>query len=68
MPLRLPGGNSPRRAARCSRLTELGFGESDLARINGPIGSAIGAVSPAEVAISIVAQMTQILRRGERAE
>jgi len=55
-------------AARCSRLTELGFGEPDLARIHGPIGLAIGAVSPAEVAISIVAQMTQILRRGERAE
>lgn len=55
-------------AARCSRLTDLGFREAELARIHGPIGLAIGAVSPAEVAISIIAQMTQILRRGERAE
>ena len=28
----------------------------------------VGAVSPAEVAVSIVAEMTQILRRGEKAE
>ena len=34
----------------------------------GGIGLAIGAISPAEVAISIVAQMTQILRRGKEAE
>jgi len=61
-------GSRRTHAARCSRLTELGFGEADLARIHGPIGLAIGAVSPAEVAISVVAQMTQILRRGERAE
>ena len=54
----MPGG--------CARLKELGFGDRDLARIHGPIGLPIGGISPAEVAISIVAQMVQILRRGER--
>ena len=61
-------GSRRNHAGRCARLKELGFGDSDLARIHGPVGLPIGAVSPAEVAISIVAQMTQILRRGEKAE
>jgi len=54
--------------ARCRRLVELGFAEADLARIHGPIGLSIGAVSPAEIAASILAQMTEVLRRGGAAE
>ncbi len=61
-------GSRRTHAARCSRLKELGFGDDDLARIHAPIGLAIGGVSPAEVAISIVAQMTQILRHARAAE
>ena len=58
-------GSKRTHAARCSRLIEMGFTAADLARINGPIGLSIGAVSPAEIAVSILGQMTQALRQGD---
>jgi xanthine dehydrogenase accessory factor len=61
-------GSKRTHAARCQRLTEMGFTEAELARIHGPIGLSIGAVSPAEIAVSILGQMTEVLRRGEKAE
>ncbi len=61
-------GSKRTHAARCGRLREMGFTDADLARIHGPIGLSIGAVSPAEIAVSILAQMTQVLRRGEKGE
>ncbi len=55
---------SPRtHGKRLERLRQLGFGEADFARIHGPIGLDIGAKSPAEIAVSIMGQITQDLRR-----
>jgi xanthine dehydrogenase accessory factor len=46
-------------------LTGLGFTPADLARIHGPIGLDIGAKGAPEIAISIMAEMTRVLRLGE---
>jgi xanthine dehydrogenase accessory factor len=55
--------NHERRLQRLA--AEHGFGESQLARIHGPIGLNIGAVSQAEIAVSILGQITQVLRQSE---
>ena len=57
-------GSKKTHAARLERLRMAGFGEAALARIHGPVGLAIGAKSPAEIAISILAQLTATLRGG----
>lgn len=51
---------------RVQRLTALGFTEADLARIHAPIGLDIGAVSPAEIAVSILAEIVSDLRKERR--
>jgi xanthine dehydrogenase accessory factor len=55
-------GSKKTHAARLKRLQALGFGEAELARIHGPVGLDINAISPAEIAVAILAQMTQVLR------
>ena len=49
--------------ARCERLTEAGISEPQLKRICGPIGLDIGAQSPAEIAVSIMAEITKALHK-----
>jgi xanthine dehydrogenase accessory factor len=61
-------GSKRTHAARCGRLKAMGFGEVELARIHGPIGLSIGGVSPAEIAVSILAEITRVLRQGEEAQ
>ncbi len=56
-------GSRKTHAARLARLTTVGFDDDAQARIDGPIGLAIGAKSPAEIAISIMAKITQTLRQ-----
>lgn len=50
-------------AKRVARLNEQGFNKADIARIHAPVGLDIGSKSPAEIAISVMAQMTQVLRK-----
>jgi xanthine dehydrogenase accessory factor len=51
-------GSRKNHAARLERLAALGFGAEDLARIHGPAGLAISAANPAEIALSIAAELT----------
>jgi xanthine dehydrogenase accessory factor len=54
-------GSRKTHARRVERLKAQGVGETELARIHAPIGLDIGAVSPAEIAVAIMAQITERL-------
>jgi xanthine dehydrogenase accessory factor len=56
-------GSRKTHAARLERLAALGHAPDALARIRGPVGLAIGAVTAPEIALSILAEIVAA-RRG----
>ncbi|SDA34499.1 xanthine dehydrogenase accessory factor [Methylobacterium sp. UNC378MF] len=61
-------GSRKTHASRVARLTEAGFSPAQIGRIHAPIGLPIGAVSPAEIALSVLAEIVACLRRVPRPE
>ena len=57
-------GSTRTHAKRVARLEAAGFTTDQIARIHAPVGLDIGAKSPAEIAVSVIAQMTERLRKG----
>jgi xanthine dehydrogenase accessory factor len=55
-------GSRKTHGKRLDRLKAQGASDEALARIHAPIGLAIGAVSPSEIAVSIMAEITAVLR------
>jgi xanthine dehydrogenase accessory factor len=56
-------GSRKTHAARIERMRAHGFSDAELARIHAPVGLELGARSPAEIAVSILAEVTQRLRQ-----
>jgi xanthine dehydrogenase accessory factor len=55
-------GSKKTHARRVERLKAQGISEAEIGRIHSPIGLAIGAVSPAEIAVAIIGEITARLR------
>lgn len=56
-------GSRKTHAGRVARLKAAGFGDDAIGRIHAPIGLDIGAVSPAEIAVAILGEIVQTLRK-----
>jgi xanthine dehydrogenase accessory factor len=60
-------GSKKTHGRRVERLKAQGVTDAEIARIHAPIGLAIGAVSPSEIAVAIMGQITASLRQPEQA-
>ncbi|MEJ6391718.1 XdhC family protein [Gymnodinialimonas sp. 2305UL16-5] len=56
-------GSTRTHAKRVARLAEAGFSDEEIAKIHAPVGLNIGAKGPGEIAVSIMGQITQVLRQ-----
>jgi xanthine dehydrogenase accessory factor len=56
-------GSRKTHATRLKRLHKAGFSDAQLERLRGPVGLPIGSRSPAEIAVSVLAQVIETLRR-----
>jgi xanthine dehydrogenase accessory factor len=56
-------GSKKTHARRVARLKEQGLSDATIARIYAPIGLAIGAITPAEIAVAIMGEITARLRQ-----
>jgi xanthine dehydrogenase accessory factor len=61
-------GSKKTHGRRVARLKDQGVSDADIGRIHAPIGLDIGAISPAEIAVAIMAQITERLRTEEQSE
>ena len=56
-------GSRKTHAKRLQRLKDEGFTDDEVARVKGPVGLDINAMTPAEIAVSIIAELIQVLRK-----
>ncbi len=56
-------GSKKTHAKRCDRLKQVGISDEAIAKIHAPIGLDIGATNPAEIAVAILAEIIQALRK-----